>query len=625
MELLATNIDKVFENIKKARKVTVGQLAKDLTMEPAVVTKICRYLELSELLSINFQHLGSPLVTFVQEPHVPFDDMDETELINRMKFYKSTQDVKSANKLVMDLYNYVKRLKDPDATDVYNKVLDYYEKHFLKDVEGEEKGVTKLDTYNFDVEDLNVGVDIIKQPLEPVPYYLLSLLKVSDVTYEVIDRIKEEVVAEITRNAAKVAQQKEMQLRHEFEKLVTALISEVFTYFTEEQREIFTQYIIITSLGMGEVEFLLHDAQLEEIVINNAYEPVRVYHKKYGWMQTDIIAESENRIVHFATLAGRNVEKTITTLYPLMDAHLKTGDRVNATLKPISSKGSTITIRKFSESPWTITDFLKSGTIDYQTAAMVWTAIQYELSVLIVGGTGSGKTSTLNVFSLFIVPSQRIVSIEDTRELRLPSTLHWVPMETRMANPEGRGEVSMLDLVVNALRMRPDRIVVGEIRRKKEAEVLFEAMHTGHSVYATLHANTVQEAVVRLTTEPIGISKTLLGALDLIIVQNRNRRTNERRTFQLAELNLEGDANVLYNYKFKTDKLEQANEPKEFYERLELFSGLTKKEVNASVADKVKILKYLVENDIRSIEEIGSIISYYYTDRDYLMKRLFGK
>src|SRR6056297_296808 len=221
-------------------------------------------------------------------------------------------------------------------------------------------------------------------------------------------------------------------------------------------------------------------------------------------------------------MIGRDVNKEITALNPLMDAHLLTGDRVNATLNPISTKGNTITIRKFAEDPWTITKFIKQGTINVEAAAFVWLAIQNEMSVLIAGGTGSGKTSMLNVVSNFFPSNQRILSIEDTRELTLPKNLHWVPMETRLPNPEGKGGVTMLDLLVNSLRMRPDRILVGEIRRQKEAEVLLEAMHTGHSVYATIHANNADEVITRLTNPPIDIPKPMISSLSLIIVQNRN-------------------------------------------------------------------------------------------------------
>jgi len=295
-----------------------------------------------------------------------------------------------------------------------------------------------------------------------------------------------------------------------------------------------------------------------------------------------------------------------------MDAHLKTGDRVNATLYPISTKGNTITIRKFAADPWTITDFLNSGTIDADAAALIWLGIEHELSILIAGGTGSGKTSMLNVIANFLPPNHRVISIEDTRELTLPNMLHWVPLETRLPNPEGKGEVSMLDLLVNSLRMRPDRIVVGEIRRKKEAEVLFEAMHTGHSVYATIHANTAPETVARLTNPPIDVPKLMLASLSMIIVQNRDRKTGKRRTFQVAQVTSAGDAQVIMQYDIKTDKLKKVKEPNVLYETLGLYTGMSKEQVNKNLAEKKKILAWIVQKKIKNVHDIGLVVSLYY-------------
>jgi archaeal flagellar protein FlaI len=625
MGIKGSSVDRFFDEVRQHKQGPLLTLAKQANVPYIAATKIAHYLEDSGLVRVSYTQVTGPHVEFLKDPEMPFDQLDEAEIIDKLKFYKGVKDIRAANKLVMDLFNVYKRLEDPSTKQLYEKVRQYYVENFMKGTDEASNPVNMLESYEFQVQNITAKVEIVKQPLEAVPFYLLSQLKINDVTRVVIERIKEQVVSKIISNLEASSREVEVHLKHQYEEHVLALMKEIFTDMSPVELQMFSDYVIITSLGMGEIEFLLKDSQLEEIVINNSHEPVRIYHKKYGWMQTNVLAEDDNRIVHYATLAGRNVDKTITTLQPLMDAHLKTGDRVNATLMPISTKGTTMTIRKFAESPWTITDFISSGTIDYYTAALIWTAIQYELSILIVGGTGSGKTSALNVFSLFIVPNQRIVSIEDTRELRLPSTLHWVPLETRLPNPEGKGEVSMLDLVVNSLRMRPDRIIVGEIRRKKEAEVLFEAMHTGHSVYATLHANTVEEAVIRITTDPIGISKTQLGALDLMVVQNRNRRTNQRRTFQLAEMRSDGTFNLLYNYDFDEDALTKVKDPVEIYKRLELFAGLKKDKVDKEVQNKVKILKHLVKNNIRSIEEIGLIISYYYTDPDYLMNRLFGK
>jgi archaeal flagellar protein FlaI len=623
--MFLTKIDTLFEIVEQNKKASVSELAKTLGIPVASVTKIARYLEQLGLVELDYKNVAGATVRYLTSPEPEFKHVDETELINKLKFFKSFQNVKAANKLIYDLYKYLKHRDDNETNQIYLNVRKYYIENFMKSFDKKVKDpITKIDSYNIDVESIIVEVEVVKQELEPVPFYMVSLLRISDVTRLVIDKIKEEVISKITFNIVFKSHEEETMVRQEYKKKILTIMREVFPDLSEERIHVFSDYIVMTSLGMGEVEFLLRDKHLEEIVINNAFEPIWVYHKKYGWLETNIIVDDEQEIIHYSTLAGRNVDKMITTLTPLMDASLKSGDRVNATLMPISTKGNTVTIRKFAESPWSITDFILTNTIDYYTAAMVWTAIQYELSILIVGGTGSGKTSTLNVFSVFIPPNQRVVSIEDTRELRLPRTLHWVPMETRLPNPEGKGEISMLDLIVNSLRMRPDRIIVGEIRRKREAEVLFEAMHTGHSVYATLHANTVNEAIIRLTTEPIGIAKSLLGAVDLIFVQNRNRRTNTRRTFQIAEVTETGDYNLLFNYNFKSDKLLKVKDPSVFYKTIELFSGLGKDEVDKEINDKVKILKYITDKKITNNEEIALMVSYYYINKDYLMKKLFS-
>jgi len=229
------------------------------------------------------------------------------------------------------------------------------------------------------------------------------------------------------------------------------------------------------------------------------------------------------------------------------------------------------------------------------------------------------NTSFLNVVASFFPPNQRVVSIEDTRELQLPKYLHWVPMVTREANPEGKGEVSMLDLVVNSLRMRPDRIVVGEIRRKKEAEVLFEAMHTGHSVYSTLHANDTEETITRLTNPPIDIPKALLPAISLIAVMYRNRRTGIRRLFQISEILKNSNANVLMQFDMASDKIMNANNSTRLFPELEMQTGLNSQEINNDLKDKAEILKWLARKKIYNVDDVGKVISTYYTNKESLM------
>lgn len=472
---------------------------------------------------------------------------------------------------------------------------------------------TTLDQYTINVNNIIVEVKIIYVEEETTPKYIINISNISDTTKVILEKIRQEFISRVDLEDIELSEEGEVRsIRDKFQKEIKSLIKKYFPATDDETANMLINYIIEENLGLGRIEVLLRDAELEEIVINNHLEPVWVYHRKHGWLITNIRIYSESRIRHYATMIGRDVGKEITILNPLMDAHLMTGDRVNSTLYPISTKGNTLTIRKFSADPWTITKFIKEGTISYDAASLIWLGIQNELSLLIAGGTASGKTSMLNAISNFFPPNQRIISIEDTRELTLPQNLHWVPMESRLANPEGKGEVSMLDLLVNSLRMRPDRILVGEIRRKKEAEVLLEAMHTGHSVYATIHANNADEVITRLTNPPIDIPKPMISALSMIIVQNRNRRTGKRRTLQLAEITGNGDPKVILQLNVQKDSLEKMDESETMMERLELYTGMTKHEIENDLQQKQKILKWMVEKGIENVHEIGMVMSKYY-------------
>jgi archaeal flagellar protein FlaI len=218
----------------------------------------------------------------------------------------------------------------------------------------------------------------------------------------------------------------------------------------------------------------------------------------------------------------------------------------------------------------------------------------------------------LNVISNFFPPNQRIISIEDTRELTLPKNLHWVPLETRLPNPEGKGEITMLDLLVNSLRMRPDRILVGEIRRQKEAQVVLEAMHTGHSVYATIHANNADEVIVRLTNPPIDIPKPMISSLSVILAQSRNRRTGKRRTLQIAEVTPTGDTKILMQLNVADDILEKIGDSETVLERLKLYTGWSTEDITKDLEEKIKILQWLVKNNIENVDQIGAVMAKYY-------------
>ncbi len=470
-----------------------------------------------------------------------------------------------------------------------------------------------IDRYTITVNNIVVDISIYSEEERAVPEYVVSITNISDATKIILEKIRQEFISKMNLEEIESLEQNELiNIRQRFKGEIKRLIHKYFPKADDKTTNMLINYLIEENLGLGKIEILLQDPALEEIVINNHKEPVWIYHRKHGWLITNIKIVTEARIRHFSTMIGRDVGKEITNLNPLMDAHLLTGDRVNATLGPISTKGNTITIRKFSQDPWTITKFIQDNVLSYEASAMIWIAVQNELSVIISGGTGSGKTSMLNVISNFFPPNQRIISIEDTREITLPESLHWVPLETRLPNPEGKGGVTMLDLLVNSLRMRPDRIIVGEIRRKREAEVLLEAMHTGHSVYATLHANNSDEVITRLTNPPIGIPKPMIAALSMLVIQNRNRRTGKRRTLQVAEITPTGDPHILIKLNVTKDSLEQVAKSETMMERLKLYTGMADEEIATDLKEKIRILQWLVRKQIFDVNQIGLIVAKYY-------------
>ena len=480
-----------------------------------------------------------------------------------------------------------------------------------------------IEEYSFRSGNIPINIEIQKKDDEYVPIYDLDISIISQTTSIILERVRKELIEKVNLGMGEIKDlNKSNVVEEKFTKYITILIDKYFPDAEEDTREFLTTYLKMKSLGLGNLELLMSDSKLEEIVVNQSDEPAWVYHKDHGWLKTTVELKDEEEIKHYASVMGRKVGRQITKLNPLLDANLESGDRVNATLNPVSSEGNTITIRKFSEDPWTITKFIDNGTITAEAAALIWLSIQYEMSAMISGGTASGKTSALNVFAGFFPPNQRIISIEDTREVRLPSFLHWVPLSTVMANPEGKGEVNMGNLLVNSLRMRPDRILVGEVRRKEETETLFEAIHTGHSVYATFHANNAEETVERLTNPPINVPKVMLPSISLIVVQFRNRRTGNRRTFQIAEILEDGTPNVIMQFDQDKGRLVKVNKSKRLYEKIELFTGMGRDEINDELEEKQNVLEYLQEHDIRSVDGVGKVIAEYYTDKENLMKHV---
>ncbi|MBI3588663.1 CpaF family protein [Candidatus Micrarchaeota archaeon] len=473
-----------------------------------------------------------------------------------------------------------------------------------------------LTSYRVESEGVPAEIAILEKDGEYVGVYELMHTKIKAATSVALSYLKEKIIDGTNLKISEILDPRESErVKGRIIGKAHEIIRNELSGISGDEENILVGRLAQEMLGLGEIELLLADEQLEEVVINSAAEPVWVYHRKFGWLKTNIRIPSEEQVHNFASIIGRRVGRQITSLEPLMDAHLPGGNRVNATLYPISTKGNGITIRKFAKDPWTIVSMIANGTLNRDAAALFWLALQYEMSMLVGGGTASGKTSFLNAVLVFTPPNQRLISIEDTREIQLPDFLHWTPMVTRQPNPEGKGGIEMLDLVVNSLRMRPDRIVVGEIRRQREAEVLFEAMHTGHSVYSTIHADDAAQVRNRLITPPIGLPENQLEALQLVVVQYRQRRIGVRRTFEIAEVVPTKDGvsmNLVYKWDPRSDVLVMTGQYARLAEELIRHTGLTVKEIQDDLREKEMIIDSLLKSKLTKVDEVGKVVAWYY-------------
>lgn len=483
-----------------------------------------------------------------------------------------------------------------------------------------------LESYSINADKIPIKVDIADAG-DYVLHYDVDIPEISPTTRVIVNNVKSRLVADVEIKAREILDSRLFnELREKFRKQAESAIIKELPGINTSTAGMLSSLIVNEMIGLGDLEIFIADDSLEEIVVNSAKEPICVYSKKYGWLKTNISIETEEGIQNISSRIARQISREITNAVPLLDAHLITGDRVNATLFPISTSGNTITIRRFSRTPWTIAHLLspKAKTINIDVSSFLWLALEFELSLLVAGGTASGKTTTLNALMPFIPPNHRVITIEDTRELNLPVYLHWVPLNTRPPNPQGVGGVTMLDLMENSLRMRPDRIVIGEVRRRREAEVMFEAMHTGHSVYGTFHAERAYQVVKRLTNPPINIPNTVLESLHLIAVQYRNRRTGARRVFEIAEIvsseKEEPELNILYQWNAKTDTLIQKNKSIRVLDEIEMHTGLNEKEIADDLKEKNQILNWMVSKNIEDVNSVGKIVSEYYRDKERILK-----
>ena len=384
-------------------------------------------------------------------------------------------------------------------------------------------------------------------------------------------------------------------------------------------------------LGYAELDPMIKDDDLEEIMVIGTNNPVFVYHRKLGMMKTNVVFDDDANIKAIIDVIARQVNRRIDQQTPILDARLGDGSRVNATIPPVSADGSSLTIRKFRKDPLTVIDLINFKTMSSHLAGFLWLCVDglgvKPCNAIIAGGTGSGKTTTLNTVTSFTPPRERIITIEDTLELQLPHA-HVLRMETRPPNIEGKGELSMDNLVKNSLRQRPDRVIVGEVRGS-EAITLFTALNTGHSGFGTLHSNTARETITRLINPPMNVPNIMIPALDFIIMQNRMYRSEGgsiRRITEVAEVVGMEEGNVQLNRVFEwnnmVDKVEYVGIASQTIREIAELRGITITEIEEEIEKRRLVLEYMTDNNIRSINEVGEWISNYYRDPDELLDKI---
>lgn len=303
---------------------------------------------------------------------------------------------------------------------------------------------------------------------------------------------------------------------------------------TQQQKSNIVYYIARQIKGLDKIEPLMHDPLIEDIEGDGIGIPVFIVHRKYGHIATNIVMHSEKELQDFVMKMAHLSKSHVSYASPLLDAILPDGSRVNATLTSnVSTRGPTFTIRKFPQKPLTAIDLIKSKTLDSVMVSYLWTVMEFKKTVIVIGPTAGGKTTLLNILSSFIPSGQRVVSIEDTREINLLMD-NWIPQVTRpgFGPPDSHGqkygEVTMEGLIKESFRQRPDYLVVGEVRGK-EMSVMFQGMASGHSCLSTVHAKSVEDLVNRLITPPISLEPALLTSLDVVIVTGFSGTSETKR------------------------------------------------------------------------------------------------
>ncbi|MEK6959155.1 MAG: ATPase, T2SS/T4P/T4SS family [archaeon] len=372
---------------------------------------------------------------------------------------------------------------------------------------------------------------------------------------------------------------------------------ENLTLLTKEQRENLLLLLEWETIGESALTTLLKDPDFEEIVLNGTNRPIMVYHRTFGWLETNIEFTSEEKAKNVINKMAAPLGRQLTFHTPLLNAVLKDGSRINASMNPVAFSGINATIRRFKENPLTPLDIINSGVVNKEAMSFLWLAMQTSCSILVCGNTGSGKTTTLNALFCFLPRDERIIAAEETPELVLPQS-HTVKMNTAE-----QLNIGLDKLIENTFRMRPDRVIVGEIRSPTEAKAFINTMLAGQAKgsYATFHAESASEALQRMIS--FGIDEKSIGSLDLIVVQKRLTRVNhekgyrkeERKITEISEVIKNEDGKgiglrKLFDFDYDTSSLSKAEQSERILEKMKRTFCENGKGIGKLMKEKEKLL-----------------------------------
>jgi flagellar protein FlaI len=466
--------------------------------------------------------------------------------------------------------------------------------------------------------------------------YLYEVIepKLSEDEKDVLMLLKETLVASVERMTETLPEEKEKYLR----RIVERLMIQLGISLNPLSKERVMYYVIRDFIGYGVVNVMMIDPNVEDCSCDGVGVPLYIYHRKYGSIRSNLRFDKEVELDGFVVWLAQKCGKHISVASPLLDATIPDGSRLQATLgKHVTKRGSSFTIRRFKENPFTPLDLLKFKTMSTEMMSYLWLAIEHGQSMLVCGGTASGKTTTLNAVLLFIPPQMKIVSIEDTRELNLPHE-NWVPGLTRegfggksAVTGRATGEIDMFDLLTAAMRQRPQYLMVGEVRGK-EAYVVFQAMATGKTCYSTFHAEDVQAMVHRMENDPINLPRALVTALNIVLMQAQVKVGTKmtRRVKSLTEMvGLDPETNELitnsvYTWNPADDTFNYSGHSY-VYEKVRMARNWSPREMEREIKRRVDILEYMKKVAIDSHRKVATIISAYYKDPEKVMKEVRAK